>query len=254
MTIAYGIALSMDWDKPMWAGFAVAFISLSTVGQSLNKGAMRMMGILFAVVVSLTILGLFPQDRWGFMVGLSVFVGLCSNLMGGERRQYFWNVAGFVTAIICLEAAGTSSENTFNIALLRAEETGLGILVYSLVAILLWPTNTRDDLDKANRDLDETQHTLYRRYRQLINGEGTAKDSSPLRMQDVQQFGRFSQALAAAQTDTYEVHEVRRHWLLVQDQRKELMEILERWRESIEEIRGLDLRALMPNIVSPGPA
>jgi uncharacterized membrane protein YccC len=65
MTIAYGIALAMDWDKPMWAGFAVAFISLATVGQSLNKGAMRMMGTLLAVVASLTTLSLFSQDRWG---------------------------------------------------------------------------------------------------------------------------------------------------------------------------------------------
>jgi uncharacterized membrane protein YccC len=29
MTIAYGIALSMNWDKPLWAGFAVAFVSLA---------------------------------------------------------------------------------------------------------------------------------------------------------------------------------------------------------------------------------
>jgi len=29
MTIAYGIALSMDWEKPYWAGFAVAMISLA---------------------------------------------------------------------------------------------------------------------------------------------------------------------------------------------------------------------------------
>ena len=252
MTIAYGIALAMDWDKPMWAGFAVAFISLSTVGQSLNKGAMRMLGTLFAVVVSLTILSLFPQDRWGLMAALSVFVGLCTYLMGGGRRQYFWNVAGFVTAIICLEASGTTSENAFNIALLRAEETGLGILVYSLVAILLWPTNTRSDLDQANRALDATQHALFGRYRQLIKGEGSAEDSDPLRMQEVEQFGQFSQALAAAQTDTYEVHEVRRQWLAVQHQRQELMETLERWRESIAEIRGLDLRALMPNIVAVG--
>jgi len=48
MTIAYGIALSMDWDRPYWAGFAVAFISLATVGQSLNKGALRMLGTLVA--------------------------------------------------------------------------------------------------------------------------------------------------------------------------------------------------------------
>jgi CPA1 family monovalent cation:H+ antiporter len=44
MTIAYAGALSMDWPNPHWAGFAVAAISLSTVGQSLNKGAMRMLG------------------------------------------------------------------------------------------------------------------------------------------------------------------------------------------------------------------
>jgi anti-anti-sigma regulatory factor len=30
MTIAYGIALQMDWDRPYWASFAVAFISLPT--------------------------------------------------------------------------------------------------------------------------------------------------------------------------------------------------------------------------------
>ena len=159
MTIAYGIALSMDWDKPMWAGFAVAFISLATVGQSLNKGAMRMMGTLFAVAVSLTILGLLPQDRWAFMVAISLFVGLCSYLMGGERRQYFWNVAGFVTVIICLEAGG-SAENAFDIAVLRAQESGLGILVYSLVAILLWPTSTRDDLDLSLIHISEPTRQL----------------------------------------------------------------------------------------------
>ena len=41
MAIAYGIALQMDWDRPYWAAFAVAFISLPTAGQSLHKGARR---------------------------------------------------------------------------------------------------------------------------------------------------------------------------------------------------------------------
>jgi len=34
VTIAMGIALSMDWEKPYWAGFGVVMISLSTEGQS----------------------------------------------------------------------------------------------------------------------------------------------------------------------------------------------------------------------------
>ena len=30
MAIAYGIARQMDWDRPYWVSFAVAFISLPT--------------------------------------------------------------------------------------------------------------------------------------------------------------------------------------------------------------------------------
>ena len=87
IVIAYGIALSMGWEKPMWAAFAVAMISLSTIGQSLNKGILRMLGTLLAAVFSLALIALFPQERWWFMVGLSVFVGLCTYLMGGVNAS-----------------------------------------------------------------------------------------------------------------------------------------------------------------------
>lgn len=103
MTIAYGIALSMDWDKPYWAGFAVAFISLETIGQSLNKAAMRMLGTLVAMAVALTLIALFAQERWAFMLTLSIFLGLMAYRMGGGKFPYFWQVSGFVTAIICMD-------------------------------------------------------------------------------------------------------------------------------------------------------
>ncbi len=247
MTIAYGIALSMDWDRPYWAGFAVAFISLSTVGQSLNKGAMRMLGTLVAFVVSLTVIALFPQERWWFMVALSAWVGYCTYMNGGSRYQYFWFVAGFVSVIICFDG-GTHPANAFDTALLRAQETGLGILVYTLVTVLLWPSSTRGELDSAIRQLAATQHELYRGYRKLLDGEGEAKDTHPLRMQEVQEFNRFSQALAAARTESYEVFEVRRQWRQVQDQSKGVLETLERWRESFAEVQDLDLKQLLPTL------
>ena len=103
MTIAYGIALSMDWDKPYWAGFAVAFISLETIGQSLNKAAMRMLGTLVAMAVALTLIALFAQERWAFMLTLSIFLGLMAYRMGRGKFPYFWQVSGFVTAIICMD-------------------------------------------------------------------------------------------------------------------------------------------------------
>jgi uncharacterized membrane protein YccC len=167
--------------------------------------------------------------------------------MGGHRHQYFWQVAGFVTVIICL-SAGTTPESAFDTALLRAEETGLGILVYSLVTVLLWPSSTRDELDAAVQALATTQHTLYRRYRDLLHGQSKAEDTQALRMQEVQEFNRFSQALTAARTDSYQVWEVRRQWQRFQAQAAEVMETLELWRESFSGVQDLDMTRLLPHL------
>jgi len=247
MAIAYGIALSMDWSKPMWAGFAVAFVSLSTSGQSLNKAALRMVGTLFAVVVSLTLIALFVQDRWLFIVFVCAWVGLCTYMMSGTRYQYLWHVAGFVTVIICLDS-GTDPVNAFNTAMLRAQETGLGILVYGLISVLLWPSHSRQDFEASVVKLASVQHQLYRAYHDLMLNKADAADVQVLRAEAVQAQTRFNQLLPAAQTDSYEVWELRRQWLHYKDLVSEVGEVLEHWRESFDELQALDLHALMPNL------
>ena len=93
MTIAYGIALTMDWDEPMWAGLTVSVISMATTGQSLNKAALRMFGTLIAASMALLLINLFVQERWLFMLFLSLWVGFCTYMMGGPKNQYFWQVS-----------------------------------------------------------------------------------------------------------------------------------------------------------------
>jgi hypothetical protein len=51
-----------------------------------------------------------------------------------------------------------------------------------------------------------------------------------------------------AQTDTYEVWEVRRQWRYFHQQVSVLMETLERWRESLAGTRELELSRLLPNL------
>ena len=247
MTIAYGIALSMDWDKPMWAGFAVAFISLSTVGQSINKGALRMLGTLVAVPVALVLIALFAQERWLFISFVSLWLGFCTYKMGGTKYQYFWNVSGFVVVVVCL-SAGPDAENAFNIAMLRAEETGLGILVYSLVSVLLWPSSSRADFEAITVKLASTQHQLFRHYYDLMIGKIDVADVHSLRSGALQQQMQFDQLLAAAQTDSYPVWEMRRQWRRYQALVSELANVLEHWRESFDELQALDLHALLPNL------
>lgn len=251
MTIAYGVALAMDWENPSWAGVAVAVISLATVGQSLNKGALRMLGTLVAVVAALTIIALSPQDRWLFTLLLSVWVGFCTYMMGAGKHQYFWLVGGFVAVIISVQASSNSID-AFDIAILRAQETGLGILVYTLVAVVLWPSNSYGELNDAARQLASAHHRLYTTYLHVMQGEGNTAEAQPLRTEAVQRQTRFGQLLAAAETDSYEVWELRRQWRRYQRQAVDLAETLERWRVSFAEVRDLDLARLLPNLATFG--
>ena len=247
MTIAYSIALSLDWDRPYWAGFAVAFVSLATIGQSMNKAALRMFGTLLAVLVSLTLIALFAQQRWAFILCLSAFAGFCCYMMSGSKRAYFWQVAGFVVVIICMDA-GPDPINAFNTAILRAEETGLGILVYSLVAIFLWPSSSRASFDAATVKLALTQQQLYRVSLALMKGKGSVEEAQSLKAQMIQQQSQSSQLLDAALGDSYEVRELRRPWQLYQQQAAELAETMELWREGFAEVEALDLQRLLPNL------
>jgi uncharacterized membrane protein YccC len=246
VVLAYGIALSMDWGNPRWAAYAVLVISLSTTGQSIEKGVMRMLGTLLAVVVSLTLVALFPQDRWWMIAALSAYVALCTYLSSGPKRQYMWFVAGFVSVIICFGSIPTA-ENAFDIAILRTLQTGLGILCYTLVALLLWPVSTGIELDTAVRELAATQYKLFRGYVDRLEDGEQAEDVQPVRMQEVQQLQRMGQALTGAREDTYEVWEMRWQWERYERQAEQVMEALERWRESFEEVRPLDLETLIPD-------
>lgn len=139
----------------------MAFISLATIGQSLNKAALRMSGTLLAAVIALILIALFSQERWLFMVFLSSWVGFCTYMMGGSKNQYLWHVAAFACVIICMNG-GVDPINAFYTAMLRTQETGLGILVYSLVAMFIWPINSGAEFEAATCKLASTQQQLYR--------------------------------------------------------------------------------------------
>jgi uncharacterized membrane protein YccC len=246
ITIAMGIALWMDWEKPYWAAFGVVMICLPMEGQSLNRGAMRMLGTLVALAAVLTFLAWFPQQRWWFMAVVSLYVGFCAYLMTGTKRQYFWYASGFISVVIASDAS--NSLTAFQISVERAQETGTGVLVYSLISALLWPRSSRGALEDASRRLFAVQSQLYRAYRGLMRGEGRPEDSRPQRMEELPLLKQVEQLLSAAETDSYEVWEVRRQWRRFHTQSTAVMETLGHWRTSLPEIQPLDLPTLLPNL------
>ena len=245
MTLAYGIALKMGWENPHWAGFAVAMISLSTAGQSLNKGFMRLLGTVLGVIAAFILIALFPQQRWGLLLCLSVHVGICTYMLTGKRYQYAWFVAAFVCLII---AASSRSDPglTFQVGMARLQETALGVLVYSLISAFLWKKSSAGQLNKTARELIAIQAQLFRIYRSYLNGEGNNRDSRKLRMQFAALARQFAQILIGAELDSHEVREVRHQWRRFQTLLSSFTEAIESGRQSRTESRQMGIATILP--------
>jgi len=251
MTIAYAIALQMDWDRPYWAAFAVGMISLPAAGASLRKGVLRMSGTLVAGVAALTLIALFSQQRWWFMIALSVYLGFFTYMMMGEKNQYFYQVCAFVCVVICFDGAG-DPVNSFQTAVVRIQETSMGIMVYSLVIVFLWPINTRDELNKVILQLITAQRGLFKTYRLMMTGGGADTDFRSQSVQTVPLLTQLEPVLDAAEADSYDVWAVRHQWRRVLHESKALMETLVRFQAAFPDIEKLDLHRLLPNVEALG--
>jgi len=247
MVIVFGIAFLFGWDKPEWAGLAVAMVSLPGIGQSLNKGTRRIAGTVLGAIAGLLYLGLFPQDRWWLVACYSLHLGVCAYMLTGKKNPYFWHVTSFVALTIIVNSSGTS-EGAFQVAMARLEENATGILIYTLIVVFLWPRHNRGALKESSRKLFAIQGQLYRTYRELMAGRGTVEEVQPLRMQEAALLPKVGQTLEAAETDSQEVFALRDQWRNFHHLSMTLRETLESWRQSFPEIQSLDLPGLLPNL------
>jgi uncharacterized membrane protein YccC len=237
----------MDWDNAYWAGFSVAFCSLSTVGESLNKGLLRLSGTFLGGVVTLALISLFPQDRWLFLICMSIFTGLCTYMMFGTSRWYFWYVAGFSVPLLAL-ASGSDPLNDFQTVIIRGEETALGIVSYSLVWLVIWPTSTSKALEDAVRQLVAAHRQLIARYLTQTIVETHEGGSDALRRKIAHVLARLGSLLDGAEIGSYEVWETRHAWRGLIRQLSQLTSASERWRQSFAEVRELDRQRLIPEL------
>ena len=247
MTIAYGIGLQAGWDRPYWAGFAIAFVSLATVGQSVNKGALRMAGTVVAAVVALSLIALFAQQRWLFMFFLSLWFALCTYMNSGPRYQYFWFVAAFVSIIIAADSS-TNPRAAFATAVLRTQQTGLGILVYTLVTLLLWPNHSRKEFESTALALLGSQRNLFSASITLLLGSGNNEAVQTLRSAEIAENIHLAALLDAAATDSEEIRQAEPQWRNFQATVGELAETMQCWRESFVTLHSLPLQQLLPGI------
>ncbi|MFU2207512.1 FUSC family protein [Solidesulfovibrio sp. C21] len=245
LSIACGLAMGMGWTNPYWAGLAVAVVSMPTVGESINKGVHRLLGTLFGGILGILCVSLFPQERWAFIGFLSLVMGFCAYRITLSRYVYFWFITSYVAILVGANVAG-GSQHVFYTATVRMEETALGIIVYALVSVFIWPQQCASDVHRLVKSLFGVQakvadhHFSRMLYPDALNG---AENWYSLEAQLLSQWKR---RLYAAETEQFEIHEAKGWWWQLVALCQEMMESLELWREELPDLAGCDIVALVP--------
>ena len=243
VTLFYWLALSLNFPSPKNGAIAIAVTSLATVGESINKGVLRILGTALGIVAGLAILTVFPQSRWGFMLAMAAYIVAVSYVLLGSRRKYAWFLAG-LTAAVVWSSSYLNVDGAFRVGLFRFLETAGGVAVYTVVSVVLWPRSAGNEVAALGREILGGLGGLLRRER-LRGGspEGTAK----LRASVTGSLSRLEKMLEAAFSDSPSMRARKDDWRSLSTQLRSFRDALQFQQQTLGDCSGLDLEGLLPD-------
>ena len=136
--LALYVAFWLELDNAYWAGTSAAIVCQPHLGASLRKGWFRMIGTVVGAVVIVVLTAVFPQNRFGFLVGLALWGGACALVATLLRNfaAYAAALAGYTAAIVAsdqLGATGGPNGQAFMLAVYRVSEIWIGIVSAGIV-------------------------------------------------------------------------------------------------------------------------
>jgi uncharacterized membrane protein YccC len=136
--LALYVAFWLELDNAYWAATSAAIVCQPHLGASLRKGWFRVIGTVVGAVAIVVLTAVFPQNRFGFLVGLALWGGGCALVatLLGNFAAYAAALAGYTAAIVAsdqLGATGGPNGQAFMLAVYRVSEIWIGIVSAGIV-------------------------------------------------------------------------------------------------------------------------
>jgi len=143
--LAMWISMKFNLDQPSTAMITVFIVMQPETGMILTKSLYRIAGTLAGTVASLVLVGLFAQEPELFIIGLALWVGICTAGAAFYRnfKSYGFVLAGYSSAMIGLPAA-LQPQLFFSISVTRLSEVTLGILCAGVISDIILPRRLSD--------------------------------------------------------------------------------------------------------------
>lgn len=172
------VAMWLQLDTPRWAIWTVFIVSPPVRGNALRKTMARIAGTFIGCIAGVAAVALFPQDRVGFYILFSIWLGTCA-YWATQRRGYISYAASLAAFTSAIVSAGVSAEplGVWQTATDRGCATMLGIL-FALFASNLAATTDDVPGDLAKRICAIAKNLLEWSVNQLqVAGSSEPKDA-----------------------------------------------------------------------------
>ncbi|MGD2009916.1 MAG: FUSC family protein [Desulfobacterales bacterium] len=137
--------------------------------------------------------------------------------------------------------AGPQEGSAFHFAAYRTMETIAGIVIWTVVSVFIWPRSSRKTLDTVSRQLMEAMKPPLDGYRDELLDHGMGDALQRSRAQAGKLVGQLGQTIAAAASESYEVHEVRHLWERLHGLSGSMLEVLDRLQPGLKDLQKIDL-------------
>jgi uncharacterized membrane protein YccC len=139
------IAMRLELDQPRTAMITVFVVMQPQTGLVLARSLYRIAGTVAGILVSLLLVGAFAQEPELFILGLALWVGICTAGAAFYRnfRSYAFVLAGYTAALVGLPAV-LQPAAFFSLATTRLSEIAIGILCAGIFSDTLFPRPLSD--------------------------------------------------------------------------------------------------------------
>ena len=161
MALAYLIPLSQGWAQPQTAAITVMLIAaMGSMSESIQKGAMRVLGTIIGAIIGMTLIALFPQDRALYLISLSIVVTIVLYILRAYKGDPTMYMLTAITMMMVFKNGEVDDVLIYGLD--RTFMTVFGIVVYTLVGVFLWPIKIEDNTQESAASLSAAQLELFR--------------------------------------------------------------------------------------------
>ena len=141
VALAYLFPLYFGISDSSTAAITVMIIAASdSLSSSISKGFFRVIGTIIGAILGITLIALFPQDRFLYLFILSLFVAFILYLARAYRGDKTIFTLSAITMMVVFD--GGEVDDIFLYAANKTMLTIIGIMIYTFVSVYIIPQKT----------------------------------------------------------------------------------------------------------------